>query len=229
MRPARSCARASATRAKAPTLYQRFSQFGDPSLSPELNVGGEIGIDQKLFNDRLTMSATAFNAFYTNLIGFADVPSCTTTQVSLGGCYYNVGKAQTIGFEFSADATLVPDILHARGSYTYTDARDTQNNTQLLRVPYNQAAISAVYTGVPKLEIEPRLLLVGPRQDGNFIAGGDVTLAGYVRLDLITTYKFNDNLSAYLRFENLTNAAYQEVYNYGTAGRSVYAGMTARF
>ena len=96
-------------------------------------------------------------------------------------------------------------------------------------MPYNQAYVSAVYTGVPNLEIEPRLLLVGPRQDGNFISGGDVTLAGYMRLDLITSYRINDMFSAYLRFENLTNANYEEVFNYGTAGRSVYAGLTARF
>ncbi len=215
--------------AKAPTLYQRFSQYGDPSLLPEQNVGGEVGIDQKLFNDRLTLSATAFNAFYTNLIAFADVPSCTASQVALGGCYYNVGRAQTSGIEVSGDATLVPDILHARGAYTYTDARDTQTNAQLLRVPYNQGSISVVYTGVPNLEIEPRLVLVGPRLDGNFVTGGTVTLAGYARLDLIAKYRINDNFSVYVRFENLTNANYQEVYNYGTAGRSVYAGLTARF
>ena len=215
--------------AKAPTLYERFSPYGNPNLAPELNVGGEVGIDQKLFNDRLTLSATAFNTFYTNLIAFADVPSCTPSQAALGGCYYNVGRAQTSGLEVSGDAILVPDLLRARGGYTYTDARNTQANTQLLRVPYNQASLSVVYTGLPNLEIEPRLLLVGPRQDGNFFTAGTVTLAGYARLDLIAKYRFNDNFTAYVRFENLTNANYEEVYNYGVAGRSVYAGLTARF
>jgi vitamin B12 transporter len=215
--------------AKAPTLYQRFSQYGDPSLSPELNVGGEIGIDQKLFNDRLTLSATAFNAFYTNLIAFADVPSCTAAQAALGGCYYNVGRAETSGFEFSGNVTLVPDTLRARVAYTYTDARNTETNTQLLRVPYNSAALSVVYDPLPNLEFEPRLIVVGPRQDENFVTSAPVTLAGYALLDLIATYKVNDYFSAYVRLENLTNANYQQVYNYGTAGRSVYAGMNVRF
>jgi vitamin B12 transporter len=215
--------------AKAPTLYERFSPYGDRNLLPEQNVGGEIGIDQRLFNDRLTLSVTAFNAFYTNLIGFANVPSCTASQAALGGCYYNVGKAQTKGVEVSGDVTLVPDVLRARASYTYTDARNTLTNTQLLRVPNNQGSLSVVYTGVPNLEIEPRLLLVGPRQDGNFSSGGAVTLAGYARLDLITKYKINDKFSAYLRLENITNARYEDVYNYGVAGRSVYAGLTGNF
>ncbi len=215
--------------AKAPTLYQRFSPYGDPNLAPELNVGGEVGIDQKLFNDRLTLSATVFNTFYSNLIAYGEVPSCTPSQAALGGCYYNVGRAQTSGVEVSGDATLVPDVLHARGGYTYTDARDIQTNTQLLHVPYNQGSLSLVYTGLPNFEIEPRLLLVGPRQDGNFIAGGTVTLAGYARLDLIAKYRINDNYNAYLRFENLTNANYEETFNYGAPGRSVYAGLTAKF
>jgi outer membrane cobalamin receptor len=32
---------------------------------------------------------------------------------------------------------------------------------------------------------------------------------------------------ASLRFENITNARYQDVYNFGTTGRAVYAGLTA--
>jgi vitamin B12 transporter len=215
--------------AKAPTLYERFSPYGDRNLQPEQNVGGEIGIDQRLFNDRLTLSVTAFSAFYTNLISFGNVPSCTASQAALGGCYYNVGKAQTKGIEVSGDVTLVPDVLRVRASYTYTDARNTLTHAQLLRVPYNQGSLSVVYTGLPNLEIEPRLLLVGQRQDENFSSGGAVTLAGYARLDLITKYRINDNFSAYLRLENLTNARYENVYNYGVAGRSVYAGLTASF
>ena len=215
--------------AKAPTLFQRFSQWGSPGLDPEENIGGEVGIDQKLFSDRLTLSATAFNTFYSNMIGFADVSSCTVAQVALGGCYYNVGKAHTSGVEVSGDATLVPDILRIRGGYTYTDARDTDTNAQVLRVPYNQGSLSAVFTGVPNLEIEPRLLLVGSRLDTDVFTGGRVALPGYARLDLITRYRFNDTFSAYVRFENLTNANYEEVYNYGVAGRAVYAGVTAKF
>ena len=57
--------------AKAATLYQRYSQYGDPGLLPEQNVGGEIGIDQKVFGDLGTVSATFFEAQYSNLIASA--------------------------------------------------------------------------------------------------------------------------------------------------------------
>jgi vitamin B12 transporter len=119
--------------------------------------------------------------------------------------------------------------LYARAAYTYTDARNTETTAQLVRVPYNSASLSLVYDPLPKVEFEPRLIVVGPRQDENFVTGAPATLAGYALLDLIATYKVNDNFSAYVRLENLTNANYQEVYNYGTPGRSVYAGLNVRF
>ena len=216
--------------AKAATLYQRYSEYGDPNLLPEKNVGGEIGIDQKVFGDFGTISATAFDSYYSNLIQFGDVPSCTDAQVATGGgCYYNVGSARTSGLELSGDATLVPGVLHARASYTYLEARNLQTNTQLLYDPYNAGTASLVWTATPKLEIESRLILVGPRLGYNNTTGGDISLAGYGRLDVLAKYKFNDNFLGYVRVENLTNANYEEVYNYGVAGRSIYAGVTGTF
>jgi vitamin B12 transporter len=52
-------------------------------------------------------------------------------------------------------------------------------------------------------------------------------LAPYARFDLYADYKINDTFSIYGRAENLTDARYQEVYDYGTAGRSFYAGLRA--
>jgi vitamin B12 transporter len=216
--------------AKAPTLFQRFSQYGAPDLLPELNIGGEIGVDQKLFQDRLTLSATAYNTFYSNEIAFGLVSSCTTQAAALGGCYFNIGTAQTRGVEVTADAAVIPDVLHVRGGYTYNNAQDTQTHKPVLYVPLNSGYISAVWTGWPNLSIEPRLLLVGPRPAYDFYgSAGNVTLAGYARLDCIVNYKINDTFSVFLRGENLTDTKYELVYDYGTPGVSVFAGVTAKF
>jgi vitamin B12 transporter len=216
---------------KAPTLYQRFSQYGTADLLPQSNVGGEVGIDQKLFQDRLTLSGTAYNAFYRNLIAFGPVSTCTLAQDALGGCYYNIGTAQTRGVEATADAAVIPDVLHVRGGYTYTLAVDTQTHLNEYRVPVSSGYISAVYTGVPNLEVEPRLLLVGPALDENFLVSPatNVVLAGYARLDCIVNYKINDTFTAFVRGENLTDTRYETVYDYSTPGVSVYAGLTAKF
>jgi vitamin B12 transporter len=165
------------------------------------------------------------------MIAFASVSSCTLAQDALGGCYYNIGTAQPRGVEVTADAALVPDVLHARAGSTYNLAVDTQHHIQEYRVPLNSGYISAVYTGVPNLEIEPRLLLVGPALDENVLVSPTETvlLAGYARLDLITRYKINDTFTAYVRAENLTNTKYETVYNYSTPGVSIYGGLTAKF
>jgi vitamin B12 transporter len=219
------------TGAKAPTLYQRFSQYGTPGLLPEQSIGVDAGLDQKLFDDRLTLSATAFASDYSNLIGYN--PSCFTSN-----CYYNVASARMRGVELEAQATLTPGVLRAKATYTYDDAedRDFANPSdldagrQLYRVARNSGSLSLIYDGIAKLEIEPRLVLVGPRLDIYFnpatFAANNVTLAGYAKLDLLANYKFDDNLAMFGRLENLTDARYEEVYNYGVAGRSYYAGIS---
>ena len=218
--------RASAgTGAKAATLYQRFSQFGFAGLAPEQSFGVDAGVDQTLFDGRTTVSATVFDTRYRDLIDFADVPACTAAQVAAaGGCYYNVDRADISGVELSADVVLMPDVWRARATYTYLDARDLDTDTQLLRRPRNKGALSLVYDGIAKLEVEGRLTLVGSRLDYNYPT--DVTLAPYAKLDVLANYKFDDNLAMFGRIENLTDARYEEVYNYGVAGRSYYAGIS---
>ena len=74
--------------------------------------------------------------------------------------------------------------------------------------------------------LDPQLSLVGACLDNDFLTGSSVTLGAYAKLDVLASYKFNDNFNLFGRVENLNNARYQEVYGYGVAGRSYYAGMT---
>ena len=238
--------RASAgTGAKAPTLFQRFSQYGTLGLLPEQSFGVDGGVEQKLFSDRLTVSATAFASDYRNLIEFNDAstsPPCTQLQATdYTGCYYNVARAQMRGVELSAEANLVPSILRAKATYTYDAAQnrdfgnpsDIDAGLQLYRVPRNSGSLSLIYDGIANLEIEPRLSLVGQRIDiyynptiGANGASENVNLSGYAKLDFLANYKVNDNLAMFGRIENLTDARYEEVYDFGTAGRSYYAGIS---
>ncbi|MBM3642502.1 MAG: TonB-dependent receptor, partial [Alphaproteobacteria bacterium] len=106
-----------ATGAKTASLYQRFSQYGDPTLAPERVLGFDAGIDQSFFGGLATASVSVFTNRYTNLVQFGKAESCASTQIF--GCYFNVGRADTRGVEFSGEAALVPSALLARGSYTF--------------------------------------------------------------------------------------------------------------
>ena len=67
-------------------------------------------------------------------------------------------------------------------------------------------------------------MLVGERFS---TAGERDRLAPYARLDLYADYRISETFSLFARAENLTDARYQEVYDYGTAGRSFYGGLRA--
>lgn len=209
------------TGAKAPSLYQMYSAYGPiannlPALQPEHNIGVDAGIDQSFLDGRVVLSGTAFWSRYRNLIDF--------TCAGFSCVYYNVGRAEISGVEASAKYNLLPGQWLVKGSYTYLYGENLDTNSELLRRPRNRGSLSAVYTGIPNTEIEAQLYLVGSQLDF-----GDIKLAPYARLDMWARYRVNDNFSLYLRGENLTNAQYQEVYGYGTAGRSVYAGVKASF
>ena len=216
--------RASAgTGAKAPTLYQRLDPvYGNAALGSERSFGVDAGIDQKLFDGRLTLSGTVFLNRYRDLINFQSDPSCRPDQTF--GCFVNVARAETSGFELSAKADIIPGMLGLDVAYTNLIALDLGTGLRLARRPENSARIGLTLTPTPGLVIAPSLVLVDTRYSS---AHEQDRLPPYARLDLFASYDVSERVSIFLRGENLTNARYEEVKNFGTAGRSVYAGLRA--
>ncbi len=219
--------------ARNPSLFQRYSQYGTPGLLPERNVAVDFGVDQKLWDGRIVLGATAFFSRYRDLIGYGPSTVCTPEQLAsfggYGGCYYNVNRALSNGLEFSGDVVIVPDEWKARVAYTHMLPKDLSTGLDLYRRPRDKVAGSLVWTGYPKLEVEGRATWVGRRLDVDFYNSSglsqNVWLAPYLKLDVYASYKVNDTVSVFGRVENLTDVRYEEVLDYGTAGRSFYAGV----
>lgn len=211
------------TGAKVASLYQRFSQYGDPTLKPERSTGYDVGFDQKLFGDRVTASVSFFDNRFQNLIDFGVVLTCTVTQIF--GCYYNVGRAETKGIEYAGEAEIIPGQIRARASYTHLVAKNRTTERSLFRRPPDKGMASLIYMGIPGLELEARMLAVGETPDYDYTNAKRVTLPAYARVDLFASYKFDESFSVFGRIENVGNTRYEEVYNYGTPGRSLYGGM----
>jgi vitamin B12 transporter len=211
------------TGAKAPTLFQLYDpSYGSPGLQPERSLGVDGGIDQRLFDDRLTLSATVFLNRFRDLIDFVPDPSCPPT--ALYGCYVNVARARTSGLELAADLDIVPAWLRLKLAYTYLSAIDLRTEKHLARRPENEGRVGFIITPVRDLSIEPAVVFVGERFSS---LGQRDRLAPYARLDLYADYRINDTFSVYARAENLTDARYQEIRDYGTAGRAFYGGLRA--
>jgi vitamin B12 transporter len=219
------------TGAKAPALDQLFNpSYGTPTLRPETSIGGDIGIDQQLLDGRIQLSVTGFANRYRNLFVFSSFDpvtfqaiGCPPAQI-FDGCYFNQGRARTQGVETEGRIQLWPGFATLAVTYTYTDARDSQTGFKLARRPMNQGRAQLTLTPLDGLVIEPSVTLVGGRFSG---VNQRLRLEPYAKFDIRAAYKLNPNLEFYARAENLTNARYQEVYNYGTAGRSVYGGVRA--
>lgn len=203
--------------AKAPTLYQRYSVYGDPNLLPEKNVGVDAGLDQTFANGRATLSLTAFRTRYADLVDY----NFRTSK------YYNIGHAEMQGVEMAGDVVLVPEAWRLRASYTYLHAKNTDKDTFLLRRPFNKGYVSLVWSGWKNLELEGRLSMVGERFDIDNVTGETVTMPAYARLDLRANYRINENFSVFGRIENVSNARYEEIRDYGVSGRAFFAGVRA--
>jgi vitamin B12 transporter len=60
-------------------------------------------------------------------------------------------------------------------------------------------------------------------------AADDIKLGGYVLADVRASYALGRSLQIYARVENITGKHYETEYQYGTLGRSAYAGLRASF
>lgn len=236
--------RASAgTGAKAPSLFQLHSpDFGTATLQPEESFGADVGIDQMLLDGRVKLSGTVFWNRYRNLIAFRSPDFSVFPVIPIGcrpnqifGCYFNVARARTAGAELAAELNLVPQFLRLRVTYTALDAIDRTTGVRLARRPGHEGRFGLIITPLPGLTIEPTVVYVGERYDRGFdptlpnarLAFERSKLQPYGRLDIYAEYRVNETFSVFARAENLTNARYEEVQNFGTAGRSAYGGVRA--
>jgi vitamin B12 transporter len=223
---------------KAPSLYQLYSPYGNPQLKPEKSTDGDGGVEQHLWNDRVTLSATYFLTHFTNLIEFENCPGsplCATLEPAGGyGYYANVDRAKASGVELQAAATLTPALaLSANYSHIKTEDETPGSATygqQLYRRPEEAANVSLSYTWPHSVKTTVEARYGGPSLDQNFnvYPVENVRLGGYTLLNLRISYPVTDKLELYARVDNATDKWYETVYQYGTWGRTAFAGLRAK-
>ncbi len=135
-----------------------------------------------------------------------------------------MARANTAGLEVSGRAVLIEGWLAATGAYTYLHAKDALTNLTLARRAPNFGRLALQITPTPELLIEPSVVMVA----GRFSSAGERDrLAPYARLDIHAEYRIGQTWKVHARVENVTDARYQEVRNYGVTGRAFYAGLSA--
>jgi vitamin B12 transporter len=212
------------TGGKAPSLFQRFSPlYGTATLRPEESLGADAAIEQSLFNGRLTLSAGVFANRFRDMIDFQSNPAVCRAGQNFG-CYVNVARASTSGIELAGRAVIFEDYLTLSGTYTYLHAKDRATNLTLARRPQHSGRVALDITPFAGFLISPSVQMFGERFSS---ANERNRLAPYARFDIYSEYALNKTFKLHARIENITNARYQDVYNYGTPGRAFYGGVTA--
>ena len=222
---------------KAPSLFQLYSPYGTPNLQAERSQDWDIGIEQRFWGNKITAGVAYFNNNFKNLIDFDDCPGsplCADPAHSLG-YYANVGREKSSGEEFQIAARLTGEFTLS-GNYTHLKTLDDSAGSAtygmpLLRRPGQAANLSANYSWPFKLSTSVAVRYSGPSIDENFNAfpAALINLGGYTLVDLHASYSINDHFDVYARVDNLTDKRYETVYQYGTWGRTAFAGARLKY
>ena len=238
---------------KEPRFDQLFDdQFGDlgnPNLKPETSKTWSAGLEQKLWDSRVTLSGEYFSNRYYDIISFAFCsalpPPDTGNSCGLVipgappsfGFFFNTDRARARGTNITAEVKIVR-WLSLAGTYTYDDslvqaAPNVFDPTQipgnrLARRPVNSGTIAAV-AAWRRASVSLSSYLSGQRTDSDFLGLGLTHTAGYGRVDFATSYELWRGISTYVRATNLFDKSYEDALGYPGLGRDVRVGVSYRF
>jgi vitamin B12 transporter len=228
------------------TLGDNFGDFGNPSLKPESSKNWSAGIEQKLLNDRVRLSADYFyNSFY-NIVSFAFcLPDPTNPAGNSCGVIIPGAPATGFGFFFNTDRALARGIsvagesnftrwLNLAGNYTYDDTRvlkapnafdpTEQPGNHLLRRPVNSGSLT-LNTQRHHVGLTIGGYFTGIRTDSDFLGLGLTRNPGYARIDVAGHYDFGHGVVLYARVQNLFDKRYQDALGYPALGRDARVGV----
>ena len=211
---------------KAPTLFQLLSNYGNDKLRPEISRGFDAGIEMGDRNAPLHFAATLFRRDSDDLIDFVSCASLGVCATRPFGTYDNVKTARAEGFELEGDVRPT-GTLTFRAAYTYVKATNRATGKDLARRPRHALSLSGDWTTpLAEIALGADLRLVSDSFDD---AGNFTRMDGFALVTLRASVPLGDKFEVYGRIENVGDVKYQTVATYGTAGRSAFVGVRAKF
>ncbi|MEE4152826.1 MAG: TonB-dependent receptor [Erythrobacter sp.] len=213
---------------KAPSLFQLFSNIGNPDLEPEKAQTWDAGITHSFLEGRALLGVTYFERDAENLIIFVGcfenpLPPCQGPNPPFG-TYDNVARASASGWEFQLALQPV-DRLDIAAQYSTIDAINNITENRLPRRPQDTFSLNADYRLPGGIGLGATVLMVGDSFDN---AANSVRLDSYVITDIRASYGITEELEIFGRVENLFDAQYETVFLYGQPGRAAFGGVRYR-
>ena len=194
---------------RAPAVGELYFPFmGNPELEAERSRSVEVGYDHAS-----GISATLFRSDYDDLIIFG----LATNR------FENVGAANAHGAELSIERRVTSS-LHASASYTFTETEEEGADRPLVRRPRHagslfvgydfgvvHANVIATYTG-ERTDVLPVFPFSRTTNDAHTIVDANAQLS-------------LGRATPFVKIENITNVAYEEVLGYPSASRRFIVGL----
>jgi outer membrane cobalamin receptor len=217
---------------KAPSFLEAYGESffarGNPDLDPEQSRTIDLGLEQRLFDNRLRAVVTGFYNDFRDQIAYT-----VTDYETFEGTYVNLGRTRAQGLEVELDLQPHP-WLALLGQYTFTDGEILESANDfdpvyaegepLLRRPRHQGAFTAQVL-FPRWSAGLTLVRVGERTDSDFVGLGLSRNPAYTRLDARVRVRIVGPLEAWVVGENLTDARYQQALGFPALPRSVRGGL----
>ncbi|EWS53302.1 MULTISPECIES: TonB-dependent receptor [unclassified Methylibium] len=197
-----------ATSFRVPTLYQRFSEYGNASLVPESGRNVELGLRWAAAGSEASL--TAWRNKITNLIAFGSPGAC----VSAFGCYQIVGHARLEGVTLAGRTQVAG--LTLRGSLDWHDPRNLDTDKILQRRAKRLATFGAE-TLLAGWTVGTEVQAAGLRYEN---AANTQVLGGYGLVNVYLGKSLMQGLTLEARIDNLADKPYALARNYSTAGRN---------
>ena len=219
---------------KVPSLYQLYSAYGDPNLSPEKSVNYEGGIHYG--TSKVNVRATYFNRRITNGLDYN-----YTTNI-----YFNYDKERAQGVELEGKVQIAKP-LSITANYTFLNAREQTKNREpykfdpntytyyfndttyhyALRRPKHSVNVTFAYN-YKDFEVSISGKYISKRFDAMY-ASEDIKLDDYFIFNAYAEYNLKKNLKVFTNAQNLFNKTFYDVYGYNSIPFLINGGVTFSF
>jgi vitamin B12 transporter len=199
-----------------------------PDLKPEKSKGWDVGVEQDVWDNRLSIGATWFQN------DFKDKFNGNDWHVT-GYLYTNIPGATTKGVELSVVAHPIQG-LSVRAAYTHLNARDNAG-TRLTRQPRHTATADVNYQITPEWLAGAGVTSISDRPNDKYYdpsipypnSNVSQPMSDYILARLYTSYEIRPGLTLRARVENLFDKEYQTVADYPGLPIGVFAGIEWKF
>ncbi|HJS73489.1 MAG TPA: TonB-dependent receptor, partial [Vicinamibacteria bacterium] len=231
---------------RAPSLFERFGAFystfgysvyGDPRLAPERTLAFDVGIEQSAFGNRAVMEATYFRTRLKEIIvfDFSGAIDPATDPFGRFGGYLSTDGGVTQGLELVLSVAPQPG-LDLETSYTFTDAEPPRgvspDQEQAFAIPRHQFTVVATKSFGARFALSFDLLAtssyLAPIFDLSTFVSRVYRFDGYVKADLVASYRLPIALRLFGKVENLFDETI-DASGFRTPGRYAIAGVAYEF